>query len=106
MDGGVMPTGMLRHPLFVRCQEVTVMAKVEIPCTILAEMQNDGLIPHVVLDLDHSKSQAVEVSLTMEEWCLQRAIAILKETQQRPTDASNDLETIAGAIHLALNPPA
>jgi hypothetical protein len=42
----------------------------------------------------------------MEEWCLQRAIAILKETQQRPTDASNDLETIAGAIHLALNPPA
>jgi hypothetical protein len=35
------------------------MAKVEIPCTILAEMQNDGLIPDVVLDLDHSKSQAV-----------------------------------------------
>ena len=77
------------------------MPKVEMPRDILYEMQQDGLIPDVMLGLDHFKSQAVDVSPAMKDWCLNRAAGIRKRCGTHHA-AANNLDIIAQAIELAL----
>jgi hypothetical protein len=77
------------------------MPKVEIPRDILYEMQQDGLIPGVVLGPDHVRSQAVDVCPAMKQWCMNRAARIRKRYGTHHA-AANSLDIIAQAIEFAL----
>ena len=77
------------------------MPKVEIPRDILHEMQQDGLIPEVVLGPDPFRPQAVDVSPAMKQWCMNRA-ARIRKTYGTHHAAANSLDIVAQAIERAL----